>query len=209
MEFTIIYTYHTEMGHFGVDKTLELITRTYWFPKMRQKIHEFIRNCLKCIEFNRKSGKPEGYLHSIPKGNVPFETIHIDHYGPLPTTRRKYKYLFEVIDGFTKFIKLFPCKSTDTQEVLKHLNSYFRNYFPCKSTDTQEVLKHLNSYFRNYSRPKNSKDNDVRHILIAAGAPRANGQIERMNSIITPLLSKFSDQNHEWEQFISDVEPES
>ncbi|KAK9696750.1 Integrase zinc binding domain [Popillia japonica] len=128
MEFTIIYTYHAEMGHFGVDKTLELFTGTDWFAKMREKIQEFIRNCLKCIEFNRKSEKPEGYLHSIPKGNAPFETIHIDNYGPLPRTRRKYNYLFEVIDGFTKFIKLFPCKSTDTQEVLKHLNSYFRNY---------------------------------------------------------------------------------
>lgn len=50
MEFNILHTYN-EMGHFGIGKTAELISRTYWFPNMRQKIKEYVSNCLKCIEF--------------------------------------------------------------------------------------------------------------------------------------------------------------
>lgn len=82
MEFTIIHKYHNEIGHFALVKTFENITRIYWFPKMRIKIKNHIATCLKCIEFNLKGGEAEGYLHNIPKGNFPFETIHIDHLSP-------------------------------------------------------------------------------------------------------------------------------
>ncbi|GJQ79218.1 hypothetical protein Trydic_g5463 [Trypoxylus dichotomus] len=45
-----------------------------------------------------------------------------------------------------------------------------------------------------------------KHILIAAGTPRANGQMERMNSIITPSLSKFTDQNQlEWDDLVAEI----
>jgi len=55
-----------------------------------------IGNCLRCVAFSPKSGKEEGLLHSIPKGNVPFE-IHIDHYGPVDNGRIK-KHLFVIKD---------------------------------------------------------------------------------------------------------------
>ncbi|KRT82284.1 hypothetical protein AMK59_3213 [Oryctes borbonicus] len=201
MEFNIIYTYHTEMGHYGVDKTLELITRTYWFPRIRSKIQEFISNCLKCIEFNRKPGKQEGYLNSIPKGNLPFDTVHVDHYGPLPTTRRKRKYIFEIIDGFTKFIKLYPCKTTSAQEVIKCLCSYMQNYSRPKIIISDRGSCFTSNLFKEFT-----NDNGIKHILIAAGAPRSNGQIERMNSIITPTLSKLADQNKvEWDDLTADL----
>lgn len=70
MEFIVIYTYHNEMGHFGVEKTLELIKQTYWFPDIKSKIKQHITNCLKCIEFNVVSGKKEGFLNPIPKGKI-------------------------------------------------------------------------------------------------------------------------------------------
>jgi len=46
-----------------------------------------------------------------------FDTIHIDHYGPLEKTCKKNKYLFVIIDAFTKFVRLYPCKTTNTLEV--------------------------------------------------------------------------------------------
>lgn len=74
MEHSILYSYHNDMGHVGVGKTLELILRTYWFPKLRSKVTEHINNCLKCIVYSPVSGKKEDKLHSIPKG-IPFLLI--------------------------------------------------------------------------------------------------------------------------------------
>ena len=89
---------------------------------------EYIANCLKCIEFSPKYRKFEGFLHSISKSNEPFHTIHIDHYRPLEETKNGFKYVLSIIDAFTKFIELYTCKSMKTDEVIKHLNDYFRMY---------------------------------------------------------------------------------
>lgn len=81
MEKHVLFKYHNEMGHIG--KMIDIIRRTYWFPHMREKCENHIKNCLKCISFSPQSGKAEGYLNPIPKGNTPFETLHIDHYVPV------------------------------------------------------------------------------------------------------------------------------
>lgn len=62
MDSNVLHTYHNNAGHVGVVKTIELIMRTYWFPKLKRKVRQHIDNCLKCIEFNPKSGKVEGFF---------------------------------------------------------------------------------------------------------------------------------------------------
>ena len=67
-------------------------------------------------------------LHSIPKSPIPCDTVHIDHYGPLPSVRSKQKYILVAVDGFTKFVKLFTVKSTSSREVISSLQKYFAFY---------------------------------------------------------------------------------
>ncbi|XP_055842533.1 protein NYNRIN-like [Episyrphus balteatus] len=126
MEGQVIRTHHEGMCHLGVEKCFELLSGSYWFPNMKTKVKDYIKTCLKCIYFSPESGKTRGILHSIPKGNMPFHTLHIDHLGPLSTGSKKH--LFCVIDGFTKFVKLYPVKTTNTKEAATCLQSYFENY---------------------------------------------------------------------------------
>lgn len=128
MESNVIRTCHDDLGHLGVDKVVDNITKVYWFPNLREKVRNYIFNYLKCIEFSPTSGKMEGHLHNIPKEKLPFQTIHIDHYGPLEKTGKGYRYILSVIDGFTKFIKLYLYKTTKAEEVIRHLKDYFRAY---------------------------------------------------------------------------------
>lgn len=128
MELQIIRNSHGNLGHVSVDKTCEYLSRTYYFPRIREKVVNYIKNCLKCITYSSVSGKPFGILHNIPKGNILFLTIHVDHYGPLEKTPTGKKYIFQVIDGFTKYVKLYSVKSTKTIEVINKLKEYFTYY---------------------------------------------------------------------------------
>lgn len=38
MEGHVLYRYHDEMGHLGVDKVTELISSGYWFPMCDVKL---------------------------------------------------------------------------------------------------------------------------------------------------------------------------
>ena len=168
---------------------------------MREKVKKYIKNCLKCIEFSPPTGKPEGHLHSIPKGDLSFQTYHIDHYGPLEKTGKGYKYIFLIVDAFTKFIRLYPCKSTTTSEAIKHLKDYFQSYSKPRRIISDRGSAFTSDEFKNFL-----KQQTIQHILIAVGTPRANGQVERMNRFLTPILAKLSDSLEKWDRAIHSAE---
>jgi len=201
MESNVIRTCHDDIGHVGIDKVIGNIVKTYWFPNMREKVKEYIQNCLRCIEFSPPSGRAEGFLHSIPKEKVPFATIHIDHLGPLEKTGKGYRHLLIVIDAFTKFIRLYPCKSTTTDESIKYLRNYFRAYSKPRRLISDRGTSFTSETFKEFL-----KDENIEHVLIAVGTPRANGQVERLNRVITPMLAKLSETPAKWDQTLDKVE---
>lgn len=85
----ITYEVLPEMSLFVLRRTIrhlvELILRSYWFPKLRWFVQKHIKHCLKCITFNPDTGIPMGELHIIPKEQIPFDTLHYDHIDSLQT----------------------------------------------------------------------------------------------------------------------------
>lgn len=57
MEKNVLFKYHDELAHQGVTKVYETLRKSYWFPDMKNKINEHIRNCCKCIAFTPSSAK--------------------------------------------------------------------------------------------------------------------------------------------------------
>lgn len=93
-------------------------------PNVKAKIIEIvIKSCVTCILAEKKQGKQERYLNTIEKSELPLNTYHIDHLGPLPFTEKSYKYIFAVVDAFTKFLWLYAtnCKTINTNEVINKL----------------------------------------------------------------------------------------
>ncbi|XP_039490057.1 uncharacterized protein LOC120450884 isoform X1 [Drosophila santomea] len=202
MEEQVLYKYHNELGHVGRDKMIEAIMKNYWFPNLKQKCSTHISNCLKCISFSPKTGKTEGFLHNIPKGNKPFEIIHIDHYGPVDLARPK-KHILVIVDAFTKFVRLYATKTTNTKEVIQSLNDYFRAYSRPKC-----IISDRGACFTSGDFDSFLKECNVKHIKIATGSPQANGQVERINRSLGPMISKLiePDQGLHWDLVLEKVE---
>lgn len=202
MQKHVIYKYHDEMGHVGTDKVTELILKTYWFPKMRDKVINHIQNCLQCISFSAKNRKNEGVLHTIPKSNKPFDVIHIDHYGPVDKSTQK-KYILVVIDSCTKFTRLYATKTTNTKEVINALSDYFRSYSRPRCIISDRGTSFTSGDFKEFVEAHN-----IQHIKIATGSPEANGQVERVNRSIGPMIAKLVDQKGvtSWVSVLEQVE---
>lgn len=49
------------------------------------------------------------------------------------------------------------------------------------------------------------KELDIQHVL-AVGTPRANGQVERMNRFIVPMIAKIMTDISKWDNTIQSVE---
>ncbi|KOC59105.1 Pro-Pol polyprotein [Habropoda laboriosa] len=179
---------------------VENICKVYWFPHMCKKIKAYIENCLKCIEFSPFSGKSEGYLHSIKKDNISFQTLYVNYFGPLEKSNGA-ELIFPVIDSFTKFIKLYPCKSTTSNEAIKHMKDHFRNY-----SIPRRIISKRRTCFTSGAFKYFLQEQSIEHALITTATPRANGQVGRFNSVVVPTLVKIAKHSDKWYNVLDRVE---
>ena len=56
------------------------------------------------------------------------ECLQIDHTGVLPLTENGNKYILMIIDCFTKFVKLYPVKTMESEEVISCLLDWFATF---------------------------------------------------------------------------------
>lgn len=186
MQNEIIRVVH-DKGHLSTKRTEDIIQKNYYIPDLRKKIENNIMNCIPCILANRKSGKREGQLHPLPKGDIPLHTYHVDHLGPLESTSKSYNHLLVIIDSFTKFTWLYPTKSTTSKEVIKKLEAQRQIFGNPACIISDRGTAFTSKEFGDYC-----DDENIKHILITTGLPRANGQVERINRTIIPILAKLS-----------------
>lgn len=201
MQTELIRSIHIQ-GHYAVAKTESIIKENYYIPQLRKNIETVIANCIECILCNRKRGKGEGLLNPIPKQDIPLHTYHVDHIGPLPSTNKNYNHILTVVDGFTKFVWLYPVKSTSTKEVIDKLklqNITFGN--PVRIISDKGTAFTSND-FQTYC-----QDENIEHITITTGIPRGNGQVERIHESLIPILSKLSiDDSTKWYKYVAAVQ---
>lgn len=203
MEKNIIFKYHDEMGHQGVNKVYENLQQNYWFPKMKDKITDHIANCCKCIAFSPASGKIEGLVQIIPKESVPFDSVHIDHIDIIDCRVKSKKHILVVVDAFTKFVKLFPTKTTTSGEAIACLKGYFANY-----SKPRVIIADRGTAFTSKEFVDFLDEYDIVFRKIATASPQANGQVERVNRVLAPMLGKLSDEaiGKSWPKVITEVE---
>lgn len=203
MEKSILFKYHDELGHMGAEKVIDIIGKSYWFPKLRQKVADHIKNCYKCIAYNPASGKVEGKFRSIPKGDKPFDTVHVDHVAISDARVTTKKHVLVIIDAFTKFVKLYASKSTTAKEVIDSLRDYFSYYSKPKLIVSDRGSCFISKEFSDFM-----TEFDIKHTLIATGSPPANGQVERVNRTLTPMVGKLSDieVGKNWTKTLSEIE---
>lgn len=203
MEENIIRLIHEKMGHLSVDKTLSKLCLYYWFPHMRAKVEKFIRNCLKCIAYATSPQARERTLYAIPKVPLPFDTIHIDHFGPLPSVKSKRKHILVVVDAFTKFVKLYPTNSTSTREAIAALEKYFSYY-----SRPRRIVSDRGTCFTSLEFGAFLLKHNIGHVKVAVCSPQANGQVERVNRILKAMLGKLTDEvsHDDWTKKLLEVE---
>ncbi len=194
LQTEVIKSIH-ERGHLDKKKVEAIVRRQYFIENLANKIPSIISNCIPCILASREEGKKESFLMTIEKEEAPIHTYHVDHLGPVPSTSKNYKHLLVVIDAFTKFVWIYPVKSPDAAEVVKKLElqrELFGSPYRIIADKAGALrLKELETY---------CNDNNIVIRLITTGVPRGNGQVERLNRIIIPILAKLEDPK-QWYKF--------
>lgn len=180
---------HDDIGHFGLEKTLDKISKDFWFPKMKRFIEKYVRSCIECAYSKEPTGPKEGLLHPIHKVDKPFDTVHVDHLGPFVKSTKGKSYLIVLVDGFTKFCILTPLKNLKTTLSIQALDNIFCTFGYPDRLISDQGTSFTSNEFKQYC-----KDSNVNHILNAVASPRANGQVERYNRTVLNALTAYTDK---------------
>ena len=111
-------------GHFGRDKTLELISREYYWQDMEEDVTSYINSCAECQGAKAIRQRPPGVLQALPQPQGPWQEITMDFVTGLPLCKRSdnvYDAIWVVVDRYTKMAKYIPTQVTITSSKLADL----------------------------------------------------------------------------------------
>ena len=85
----LLFEFHNSPtgGHFGYARTLQKITRDFYWPEMEKDVRKYCEECLICAQ-NNPSNQIFEEFGTTPTPQYPFEYIQIDIMGPYPKSDR-------------------------------------------------------------------------------------------------------------------------
>jgi len=183
MKNETIFSAHSQ-GHFSARKIQHIIERSYFIPKLKDKTDRIVESCIRCVTVNAKTGKKEGFLTSIDRGDLPFITYHIDRVGPTEMTTKPYNHILVIVDVFSKYVWLYSTRSTGVDEVLNCLDKQAKHFEnPCS------IVSDRGTAFTSLAFKEYCESQNIQHLLIATGVLRGNCQVERLHKIVVPMLA--------------------
>jgi hypothetical protein len=101
-----------------VSRTVEFISKKYWWETFRGDVSAYIKKCNACAE--RKTGhRIVAPLGDALMAHEFLDVVSLDIVGPLPVTEKQNKYLFTFVDHFTRFCEAIPIFKQDTETIAR------------------------------------------------------------------------------------------
>ena len=194
---------HPALGHPGRAKTFEIVTRSYWWPKVRKTIARYVNNCDTCARCKPARHAPYGQLKTLEVPQRRWKDISIDFVTGLPTSKECTAILV-VVDRLSKMVHFIATTETLTAGGLAAL---FRDHIwrlhgiPSSITSdrgslfTSEFWKHLSQLL------------ETKRNLSTAFRPQTDGQTERTNANMEQYLRMYCNyQQDNWVELLSMAE---
>jgi len=107
-------------GHPGCWKTLELVSRNYWWPQMSRYIGQYISTYNLCLRTKPIKQAPVGKLHPLRIPDSRWDTLSVDFVVELPLSSR-HDAVMTVVDSVSKQAHFILMHTTVTAEGVAQL----------------------------------------------------------------------------------------
>lgn len=190
---------HPLSGHFGRNRTLELIRREYTWPGIRTFVKDYVSSCTSCARAKVPRHKPFGLLKQLPIPERPWNSISMDFIEQLPASSG-YTSILVVVDRLSKQCVFVPTHDTITAPELAKLfllHVFSKHGVPSHITSDRgsEFVSH---FFRSLG-----KALDIRLHFTSGYHPEGDGQTERMNQTLEQYLRIYCNyQQDNWSELL-------
>jgi hypothetical protein len=105
--------YSRVAGHFGIEKTVVVLQKHFYWPKLRLDVSKYIISCISC-SISKPTIKKQGLYTPLPIPKKPWEFISVDYMSSLLTTKHRNDCVFMVVDKFLNMSILTAYKKSIT-----------------------------------------------------------------------------------------------
>lgn len=186
-------------GHPGRWKTLELVSRTYWWPNMSRFVGQYTSTCDLCSRSKALRSRPLGLLNPNEVPEEKWSTVTVDFITELPESHG-YDAIMVVVDRLTKRAHVLPTHTTISAEgtARMFLNHIWKLHGLPRKVISDRGPQFVAEFTRELYRLLG-----IQSTPSMAYHPQTNGQTERVNQEVEQYLRLFcSYGQNNWDELL-------
>ena len=186
-------------GHWGVERTVQRIDQSYFWPTLTRDVAEYVRRCKQCQQAARPPHPAE--LTPWLQTSQPNERVHIDLYGPLQGDPN-FKYVAVITCAFTKWAEVVPIANKEAATVAKVV---FEEWI-CRRGVMKLLVSDGGKEFANNILEELCILMQIDKHVVSPYHPMANGQVERFNRDMRKYLLTILNDTSDWVSFLKPLQ---
>uniref|UniRef100_A0A3Q2ZCS5 Gypsy retrotransposon integrase-like protein 1 n=1 Tax=Hippocampus comes TaxID=109280 RepID=A0A3Q2ZCS5_HIPCM len=191
----VLRSLHDDIGHLGLERTLDLVRSRFYWPRMGVDVEQKIKTCERCV---RRKAQPERAASLVNiETTRPLELVCMDFLSVDPD-RSGIKDILVLTDHFTKYSVAIPTRNQKALTVAKCLwEDFLVHYgFP------EKLLSDQGPDFESRTIQELCRIAGIHKVRTTPYHPRGN-PVERFNRTLLQMLGtlKNQDKTH-WRDFV-------
>lgn len=191
----VLFQLHDQMGHLGIERTLDLARSRFFWPRMSADVHNKIKTCERCV---RRKSQPQ---RAAPLVNIkttrPLELVCMDFLSLEPDQSRT-KDVLVITDHFTKYAVAVPTPNQKAKTVAKSLWDNFLVHYGIP----EKLHSDQGPDFESHTIKELCQMAGINKIRTTPYHPRGN-PVERFNRTLLDMLGTLTEQDKtHWRDFV-------
>ena len=191
-------------GHVGVAKTVELLSRTFWWPGITSDVKQYVTSCLACQANKPSNQAPIGLLQPLPIPARRWEQVSMDLITQLPRTAAGHDAIVVFVDKLSKMVHYAPTTTSVTAPQLARImfDVVVRQHGVPVSIVSDRDARFTSVFWRALWQQLGT-----RLAMSTAYHPQTDGQTERANRTLEDMLRAYvSYRQTDWDKHLTAAE---
>ena len=186
-------------GHFGQEKTIEIVTREFYWKGLSTWINDYVRSCDECQHNKSPRHARYGLLQPLQIPFAAWTSISTDFITHLPESQG-HTQIMVVVDRFTKMAHFIGLSENATAKDVA--DTFLREVWKLHGLPT-EIISDMDAKFSGEFWESLCKSLDITRKMSTAYHPQTDGQTERTNQTLEGYLRNvFNYDQNDWYQLL-------
>ena len=186
-------------GHFGQEKTIEIVCRDFYWKGLTAWINDYVRSCDECQHNKSPRHARFGLLQPLQVPYAAWTSISTDFITQLPESKGRTQIMV-VVDRFTKMAHFIALEQNATAKDVADI--VLREVWKLHGLPTA-IISDMDAKFSGEFWEALCKSHNIKRKMSTAYHPQTDGQTERTNQVLEGYLRNFLNYDQDdWYQLL-------